>query len=201
LERSFIEAVESAGLFWALDGICFAAERPTHLNRDEAGHLHCEVGPSVSFPSGWSWWHWHGIGVPQSVIEIPETITPDAIHRADHPELRRIMIERYRSGDQCHGIMAYLRDANARRLDRDARFGTLWHLETTEAAPTLMVEVANRSPEPDGAYRHFLLRVDPELRPIYADGSFGLPQPPTARNAVASTFGLSGAEYMPEVET
>ena len=63
-----------------------------------------------------------------------------------------------------------------------------------------MVEVANRSAEPDGSYRHFLLRVDPELRPIYEDGSFGMAQKATARNAVASTFGLSGADYMPEVE-
>ena len=29
-------------------------------------------------------------------------------------------------------------------------FGTQWRLDITEAAPTLMVEVANRSPEPDG---------------------------------------------------
>ncbi len=135
------------------------------------------------------------------MIEAPETIAIDRIHRAHNPELRRIMIERYRRGDKLHGIAAYLRDADARRLDRDPRFGTLWRLETTEAAPTLMVEVANHSPEPDGAYRHFLLRVDPELRPILEDGNFGLPQPPTARNAVASTFGLSGAEYMPEIET
>ena len=37
--------------------------------------------------------------------------------------------------------------------------------------------------------------------PMHADGSFGAPQPMTARNAVASTFGLTGAEYMPETET
>jgi hypothetical protein len=57
LEPGFIDTVKSCGLFWMLDGICFAAERPSHINRDEAGHLHCEVGPSVAYPSGWSWWH------------------------------------------------------------------------------------------------------------------------------------------------
>ena len=57
-----------------------------------------------------------------------------------------------------------------------------------------------RSPEPDGAYR-YLLRVDPELQPVLGPGSFGAPQRATARNAVASAFGLSGAEYAPEVET
>ena len=201
LDRSFIDAVADCGLFWMLNGISFAAERPTHLNRDGAGDLHCEVGPSIAYPSGWSWWHWHDIRVPQQVIEMPETITLEGIHDARRPELRRIMIERYRSGDRVHGVAAYLRDADARRLDRDPRFGTLWHLDSGHEAPTLIVEVVKHTPEPDGTCRHFWLRVDPELRPILEDGSFGAPQDATARNAVASTFGLSGAEYAPEVET
>ena len=74
-DRSFIDAVESCGLFWILDGICFAAERPSYANRDEAGQLHCGVGPAIAYPSGWSWWQWHGIEVPQMVIEEPERIT------------------------------------------------------------------------------------------------------------------------------
>jgi hypothetical protein len=64
-----------------------------------------------------------------------------------------------------------------------------------------MVEVVNRSPEPDGSFRRYFLRVNPRLRPIHDDGSFGEPQAYTARNAVASTFGLSGAEYAPAIET
>src|SRR5260221_8721 len=95
----------------------------------------------------------------------------------------------------------YLNQVLGIRLGRYKRFGTLGHLDPTEPARMLMVEVVNRTPEPDGAYRPFLLRVDPELRPILADGSFGPPQKATARNAVAASFGLSGAEYMPEVET
>jgi hypothetical protein len=200
LQRSFIDTVESCGLFWMLDGICFAAERPTHINRDEAGHLHCEVGPGVAYPSGWSWWHWHGTRVPQDVIEEPERITVEAIERVQRPALRRVMIERYRHGHATHGVAAYLRDAGARRLDHDPAFGTLWRHDIG-AEPLLMVEVRNHSPEPDGSYRHFFLRVDPVLRPILADGSFGAPQPLTTRNAVAATFGVSGAEYAPEVET
>ncbi len=201
LDRSLIDAVEACSLFWVLSDLCFAAERPTHLNRDEAGQPHCEVGPSLSYPSGWSWWHWHGVQVSQTIIEAPETITTEAIHRVGNAELRRVMIERYRSGDTVHGIAAYLRDAGASRLDRDPDFGTLWRLDGTDATPVLTVEVINRSPEPDGAYRRFLLRVDPELRPMLGRASFGPPQIPTARNAVASTFGMSGAEYLPEVET
>jgi hypothetical protein len=110
------------------------------------------------------------------------------------------MIERYRWGEATHGIAAYLRDAGAHRLDDDAAFGTLWRRDIGNE-PLLMVEVVNHSPEPDGSYRHFFLRVAPALRPILPDGSFGAPQTLTARNAIAASFGLSGAEYVPEVET
>ncbi len=175
LDRRFIDAAANGGMFWPLDGLCFAAERPTHLNWDEAGQLHCEVGPSVAFSSGLSWWHWHGVRVPQNAIEAPQTITIEAIHAAAGPERRRVMIERYRCGTAVSGIAAYLRDAGAHLLDRDPGFGRLWRLDTGEAAPRLMVEVENRSPEPDGSYRHFLLRVDPELRPILGSGGFGPP--------------------------
>jgi hypothetical protein len=200
LDRSFPDAVESCGLYWMLDGICFAAERPTHLNRDEAGHLHCEIGPGVAYPSGWSWWHWHGTRVPQSVIEEPERITVERIEQVRSPALRRVMIERYRHGEATHGIAAFLRDADAHRLDHDAAFGTLWRRDIDEE-PLLVVEVVNHSPEPDGSFKHYFLRVAPELRPILPDGSFGAPQPFSARNAIASTFGLKGAEYIPSVET
>jgi hypothetical protein len=200
LDRSFIDAVESCGLFWMLDGICFAAERPSYANRDEAGQLHCEVGPAIAYPSGWSWWQWHGVEVPQMVIEEPERITVGTIRQVRQPALRHVMLERYRCVEETHGIAAYLRDSEAQPLDRDDSFGTLWRLDGAGAS-MLMVEVTNHSPEPDGAYRHFFLQVHPELRPILADGTYGAPQPRTVRNAVASTFGLTGAAYAPEVET
>ena len=63
------------------------------------------------------------------------------------------------------------------------------------------VEVVNHTAEPDGSYKHHFLRVDPKLRPILSDGQMGTPQRLTARNAVASSFGLRGVDYQPEVET
>src|SRR5438045_9544778 len=55
------------------------------------------------------------------------------------PDMRRIMIERYRTGEAVQGIAAYLRDAGARRLDHDPDFGTLWHLDSADAGPMLLV--------------------------------------------------------------
>jgi len=57
---------------------------------------------------------------------------------------------------------------------------------------------SNRTPEPNRSCKHRFLRVDPQLRPMLSDGSFGPPQLLKARNAVASIFGLTGATYEPE---
>jgi hypothetical protein len=36
---------------------------------------------------------------------------------------------------------------------------------------------------------------------MLSDGAFGEPQSLTARNAVASTYGLRGEQYAPEIRT
>jgi hypothetical protein len=200
-DRRFIDALTACPYFWVLDGICVAAERPTYVHHDEAGRLHSEIGRSVAYGSGWGWWHWHGTEVTQPIIEAPETITISEIDRTLDPELRRIMIERYRHGDTVEGAAAYLRDIGGIAIDHDERFGTLWRRLRFREQPLVIVEVINRTPEPDGSYKHHYLRVDPNLRPIHPDGRCGPPQAFTSRNAIASTFGLTGLEYEPELET
>jgi hypothetical protein len=64
-----------------------------------------------------------------------------------------------------------------------------------------MVKVVNSTPEPDGSFKDYFLRVHPELRPLLSNNRMGEPQALTAHNAVASTFGKRGGEYAPCVET
>jgi hypothetical protein len=66
-------------------------------------------------------------------------------------------------------------------------FGRLWEAGRTAGEPIRMVEVVNATLEEDGSSRHHLLRVPPSVR--------------TAREAVAWTFGLGAAEYMPARES
>ena len=51
----------------------------------------------------------------------------------------------------------------------------------------MMVHVVNATPEPDGNFHDFFLRVPPWMQ--------------TAREAIAWTFGLSADEYDPQQET
>ena len=57
-----------------------------------------------------------------------------------------------------------------------------------------VAEVAPACDHVEDARPH-CLRVDPELRPVLGDGQLGSPQRLTARNAVASSFGLRGVDY------
>jgi hypothetical protein len=50
-----------------------------------------------------------------------------------------------------------------------------------------MLEVVNSTPEPDGSFKRYWLRVPPQMQ--------------TAREASAWTFGLTSKEYEPLVET
>ena len=85
---------KSAG--WALPyrDSCFVSERHTTLLRDERGRLHAEDGPAVRYPDGWAVWAWHGVRVPQEVIEQPETLSVTAALGEPNTEVRRVMLTR-----------------------------------------------------------------------------------------------------------
>ena len=123
-------------------------------------------------------------------------ITIAHIDQETNAEIRRVLIERYRRGEEIHGAAAFIRDAGGERLDYDERYGTLWRRNFFVGAgderrrddePIVMIEVVNRTPEPDGSFKHYWLRVPPTMR--------------TAREAVAWTFDMRAKQYAPEIET
>jgi hypothetical protein len=67
-------------------------------------------------------------------------------------------------------------------------FGRLWDARTdTSVDPIRVVEVVNATPDEHGSSRRYFLRVPPNV--------------PTAHEAVAWTFGLGAAEYVPARES
>lgn len=177
------------GFRWMHEKFCMVSDFPEILAIDDRNRPHSETGPSHRWRDGWSLYHWHGTRVESWVIEHPERITPALIDAEQNAEVRRVMLERYGNGN-------YIRDSQREMVSEDA-FGRLWR--ATDA--TLAVEVVNSTPEPDGSRHIYWLGVHPECRPLLDEGALGDPQPLTPRNAVASTFGLTGAQYAPQQET
>lgn len=162
IDRNYLDLVESCGYFWTLDDVCFASERPSTLNLDARGRLHSATGQSIGYPSGWGFWHWHGVQVPQDVIERPGELTATRIESEQNAEVRRAMIERF-------GLPRYIKDSGANVIQelpdnyfiKGLQGARLLRKELAGDEPIVMIDCLNSTPEPDGTTKRYLLRIDP----------------------------------------
>lgn len=174
-------------------------DRPSHIFVDSGDRLHRVGGSAIRWRDGFELFRWHGIAVPERLVCEPETITLVEISGERNAERRRAMLSLY-------GIERYLADSGAKPLEGGTDdWGSLYEVRHPDGRRTLICKVVNSSPEPDGTFKDYFLRVHPELRPLQRRGDrvtvVGEPQALTARNAVASTFGLRGEQYAPEMES
>ena len=178
LEPSF-DLARSCGvavLFWEW---AFISDRPVCIHRDGQNRLHHDNGPAVRYSDGFSVFAIHGIRVPRKLVMAPERLTVPEIEAEINVELRRLMITRY-------GTERFLMDAGAMEIHRDD-FGILYRKEFPEDQSLVMVKVVNSTPEPDGSFKDYFLRVPPSME--------------RARQAVAWTFGKAEDEYAPASQT
>lgn len=169
----------AAGWWWPYERLAVLCDRPAELHRDEAGRLDRSDGPALGFRDGFALYSWRGMPVPGEFLAELATLTPERIRTEENAELRRVMLEHY-------GYDRYLAESGAVPQHRDET-GVLWRIAMTGDEDTVMVEVLNSTPEPDGTTRTYWLRVPPTTR--------------TAREGVAWTFGLSPEEYVPMRQT
>lgn len=172
---------------------CIICDRPEVLTVDNENRPNNTEGPFCQWRDGAALYTVRGVRIPAWIIEEPEKLTPTIIDNEANAEVRRIMIETY-------GQERYLVNSNAVLVHQD-EWGKLYRKDLKDDEPIFMVAVVNSTPEPDGTFKDYFIRVHPELRPMFPDKTVGNPQQLTARNAVASTFGKYGHEYDPDVET
>lgn len=198
--------------FFPFEHWCILSRRPVKVEIDQQGRIH----GGVEYADGTGVWAHHGIRVPREAIRTPSWVTVERIEKETNSEVRRAFVEIYGSGK-------YLLDSGAEQLHKD-QYGILYRKNDV-----VSVRVLNSTPEPDGTlssdealsifgkprwwrdefsgqrFKEYFLDVHPQLCPLLdpvVDGrELGDPQAMTARNAVASTFGLRGEEYEPQVET
>lgn len=143
---------------------------PLAIHRDADGELHNETGPAVEYRGSEyaNVWAVHGVRVPKRVIN--REYTWQDIDAETNAEVRRVMIDFY-------GTKEYILDSNAIELHSDD-FGTLYMKEVAFGEAIMMVKVVNSTEEPDGSFKDYWLRVDPN--------AYGGVK--TAKAAVASTW-------------
>lgn len=173
------DVARNAGWWWPFEHVVVFSERPTRLLRDEAGRLHSDDGPALLYPDGFALNAWHGMPVPDRFFDELASLTPERIRAEENAELRRVMLEHF-------GYDRYLAESNAEPIHRDET-GILWRIPLSDDEDVAMVEVVNSTPEPDGTFNTYWLRVPPETT--------------TAKAGVAWTFGLEADEYEPLRQT
>jgi hypothetical protein len=187
------------------DEYAMISDRPEVLLVDEGNRPHCETGPFCRWRDGTALYSIHGIRVPQWVVEHPERLTVAAIEAEQNAEVRRIMVDRY-------GMSRYVREAGFTVVDADTDpLGLPRRL--LQRNGLTVVELTNSTLDADGTRRVYHVPCHPELRPLApitfdsqgrATGrveGLGEPQKLTAKNAVASTYGLRGERYQLRIET
>ena len=170
------ELSKSAGWAFPYAGICWVSERHCVVKQDDQKRIHCENGPAISYPDGWSIYAWHGVRVPENWIIDRVTLTPKLA-------LGQANVEQRRAACEILGWTNILRQLNAYTLDKD-----------TDPTIGELVEVTL----PDSGKERF-------LRVLCGTGrEFAIPVPPTVTTALeanAWTYNLPAKLYHPEVRT
>jgi len=173
-----VELIKHCGWFYPFEDLCVACERPLRISLNEVGRLHRADGPALELRCGYQQFAWNGFLVTEQFIRAPETLTVVQIETEPNVEVRRLMMERF-------GKERFLIESGTEPIQSDD-WGTLYRKELPRDEPLVMVKVINSTPEPDGTFREYFLRVPPTMR--------------TAREAVAWTFGKRETDYAPDIE-
>ncbi len=173
----------AAGLFAHVVGArgdLVALVRP-RMRFDTDGRLHNWDGrPAAEWPNGKGLYFWHGVEMTESAGRDPDAVTPSRVLGWTNVERRRVAIERI-------GLQCFMTSVGAQVVQEDD-YGRLWRTEREiDGEHFVAVEVVNSTPEPDGSYKRYFLRVPPATR--------------TARRGVAWSFGLTRKVYAPAVES
>jgi hypothetical protein len=86
-----LDLVKSCNLVIPCSGVCFACERPSVLKLDNKGKLHCEDGPAMVYPDGWSVYIDHGVRVSKKMVVDPSGFTLSDLQQMDLDRVKIIL--------------------------------------------------------------------------------------------------------------
>lgn len=188
--RQLLDSVFGAMLFAES---CVLFDRPTLIALDTMDQISSTAGPAFAMRDEQPVYAVHGVRIPHRDLDMDWLQWRD-IWSAPTPQIRVAMIE-YITWER---FLQMVPRPHCAVIDANPRWGILYHISCNEQR-LAVVEVENKTAEPDGTYRKVVIPIDYQCRPLPnildPHGVMGAPQSPTALNAVASGFGLTGEEY------
>jgi hypothetical protein len=88
---SWFELAQSCGWIMPYEKVCYVSERHCIINQDEGGAIHCEDGPSISYPDGWSIYADHGTILSKEVVTDPDRFTLEELKDLSPVEVKIIL--------------------------------------------------------------------------------------------------------------
>ena len=177
--RAFVDLAFYVDRLFAFQSIVVAAEPVTTARLDAEQRPHGEDAASLAWADGTAAFAWHGRLVSPELIERDDPIDICRILRERDADRQEVLIGRY-------GLGRFLLDAGADEIHHDD-CGRLYRLQRRRREPIVAVRVRNGTPEKDGSFREFWLRVPPGITTAWA--------------AVAWTFGLTTDQYDPTMQS
>ena len=148
--------IKSCNYVWWHENVLAISDRPSVLNRDREGRLHCETGPSIAYRDGWSLWHWHGVAVPSEWITNRKKLSPKTA-------LTHTNIEQRRAALEIVGWPRVLRELKAKVIDEhsDPQYGSLLEVKLPDLDNKSKFLTAQC-----GTKREFAIGVPPEINTV-----------------------------------
>jgi hypothetical protein len=104
--QPFIIIAKSAGWWLPCEKICFISERHNILKMLDK-QLHCDGGPALQYPDGWSIWALNGVRVSQEIAEtLWNELDPRLILSEKNAEVRREIVRKIGIEKVCHDLNA-----------------------------------------------------------------------------------------------
>lgn len=176
---AFTDLVYRVDGLWAFAKVAVVLEPPSEVHLDEFGRFHRTDGPALRWKDGSTLFAVDGrFAADPAILLGTEELTIFHIRQEPDPGIRRALLQTY-------GPEKVMRELG-RKVGQDGT-GELWRVDDFDGEPLVMVRVINSSPEPDGSYKPYWLRVPPAT--------------PSAHAGVSWTFGLVPSRYRPQVET
>lgn len=113
----------------------------------------------------------------------------DIIEKTPDVKFRRMLIEYY-------GIGRYLEDTQTKPIYK-SDLGEIYKKLHKDDEPLVAIKVKNSTPEEDGSYKDYFIRIPP----YFGRRRFLVSKEKIIRDAIAWTFAMKGSEYDPKIET
>jgi hypothetical protein len=109
----------NAGWFLPHQNICWISERHNVLHRNTRGRLHCETGPALSYPDGYSIYALNGVRMKPELVTTPaEKMDAKLILGETNAEMRRELLRKV-------GIERFLQVAPHRVMSKQGTYELL----------------------------------------------------------------------------